>query len=90
MRPRLLLPSYVGASVADSSGGEYVRPEGVDYPVARARTSPVNWRCAPGLSLMSSDGCHSRLSVLPFDLKETSSRDFLREKAVSVEVASNE
>lgn len=81
---RLLLPSYVGASMADSSA-EYVRPEGVDYPVARARTSPVNWRCAGS----SSRSVLNELRRPPWppalsSTKETSVRDFPREKAVSI------
>jgi len=81
---RLLLPSYVGASMADSSA-EYVRPEGVDYPVARARTSPVNWRCAGS----SSRSVLNELRRPPWppalsSTKETSTRDFPREKAVSI------
>lgn len=82
---RLLLPSYVGASMADSSA-EYVRPEGVDYPVARARTSPVNWRCA-GSSSRSVLNELRRPPPWPPALsstKETSARDFPREKAVSI------
>jgi len=71
--------------MADSSV-EYVRPEGVDYPVARARTSPVNWRCA-GSSSQSVLNELRRPPPWPPALsstKETSTRDFPREKAVSI------
>lgn len=62
-----------------------MRPEGVDYPVARARTSPVNWRCA-GLSSRSVLNELRRPPPRPRACARLKRRprDFHREKAVSV------